>query len=72
MGKGKVLTLLSGGLDSTLAIKIVLDQGVDVETVSFTTPFCLCDKCAVDSVGERYGIKIHRVFLGQEFYARAF
>ena len=67
MGKGKVLTLLSGGLDSTLAIKIMLEQGLDVEAVSFTTPFCLCDKCAVDAVGERYGIKIHRVFLGQEF-----
>ena len=67
MGNGKVLTLLSGGLDSTLAVKIVLDQGFDVEAVNFKTPFCLCDKCAVDSVGERYGIKIHRVFLGQEF-----
>lgn len=67
MGKGKVLTLLSGGLDSTLAIKIMLEQGVDVEAVNFTTPFCLCDKCSVDSVAKRYGIKIHREFLGQEF-----
>lgn len=67
MGKEKVLILLSGGLDSTLAVKIMLEQGVDVEALNFTTPFCLCDKCAVNAVGESFGIKIHRVFLGQEF-----
>ena len=37
----KVLALLSGGLDSTLAVKIMLEQGIDVEAVNFTTPFCL-------------------------------
>jgi tRNA U34 2-thiouridine synthase MnmA/TrmU len=62
-----MLALLSGGLDSTLAVKMMLDQGVDVEGVNFTTPFCLCDKCAVDSLGKRLGIKIYRVFLGQEY-----
>ena len=67
MVKKKVLTLLSGGLDSTLAVRIMLEQGVDVEAVNFSTPFCLCDKCSVDSVGKREGIKIHRVFVGQEF-----
>ncbi|MCW4038819.1 MAG: hypothetical protein NWF13_08815 [Candidatus Bathyarchaeota archaeon] len=65
--KTKMLALLSGGLDSTLAVKIMLDQGIDVEAVNFTTPFCLCDKCAVESVGEKFGIKVHRIFLGQEF-----
>lgn len=63
----KMLALLSGGLDSTLAVKIMLDQGINVEAVNFTTPFCLCDKCSVESAGERFGIKVHRVFLGQEF-----
>ena len=63
----KVLVLLSGGLDSTLAVKIMLKQGVDVEAVNFTTPFCLCDKCSVDSVEKKFGIKVHRAFLGQEF-----
>lgn len=63
----KLLALLSGGLDSTLATKIMLDHNIEVEAISFTTPFCLCDKCAVESAGERLGIKVHRVFLGQEF-----
>jgi len=65
--KIKMLALLSGGLDSTLAVKMMLDQGIDVEGVNFTTPFCLCDKCAVDSVGKKFGIKIYREFLGQEY-----
>ena len=40
----KTLALLSGGLDSTLAVKMVLDMGFEVEAVHFTTPFCICDK----------------------------
>jgi len=63
----KVLALLSGGLDSTLAVRIMLDRGVEVEAVHFTTPFCNCDKCAVDLVGKEFDIRIHHVFLGQEF-----
>jgi len=38
----KAIALLSGGLDSTLAIKIMLSQGVDVVAVNFTSPFCTC------------------------------
>jgi tRNA-uridine 2-sulfurtransferase len=36
----KALGLLSGGLDSTLAIKLVLESGVEVEALNFSTPFC--------------------------------
>lgn len=40
----KAIALLSGGLDSTLAIKIILDQDIEVIAVNFTTPFCLCNR----------------------------
>jgi tRNA-specific 2-thiouridylase len=36
----KALGLLSGGLDSTLAIKLVLENGLEVEALNFATPFC--------------------------------
>ena len=36
------LALLSGGLDSTLAIKAVMNQGIKVEAINFITPFCTC------------------------------
>jgi len=65
--RSKALALLSGGLDSLLAVKLVLDQGVDVEAVNFMTPFCLCDRCSVNKFVKELDIKIHRIFLGQEF-----
>ena len=38
----KAVALLSGGLDSTLAVKMMLDQGVEIVAVNFTSPFCNC------------------------------
>ena len=38
----KAILLLSGGLDSTLAGKLLLELGVEVEAVNFVSPFCLC------------------------------
>lgn len=37
----RAAALISGGLDSMLAAKIVLDQGVDVEGINFYTGFCV-------------------------------
>ena len=67
MVKNKGLALLSGGLDSTLAVKAMVDQGVEIEAVHFTTPFCNCDKCSVDQVGEQFDVPVHHLFMGQEF-----
>jgi tRNA U34 2-thiouridine synthase MnmA/TrmU len=38
----KAIALLSGGLDSTLAAKVILDQGIDLEALNFLTVFCNC------------------------------
>jgi tRNA U34 2-thiouridine synthase MnmA/TrmU len=40
--KPRAIALLSGGLDSTLAISILLDLGIEVEALNFTTIFCNC------------------------------
>ncbi len=37
--KVRALGLLSGGLDSILAVKLILEQGIEVTGLSFTTPF---------------------------------
>jgi hypothetical protein len=63
----KALVLLSGGLDSLLATKIILDQGVDVEAVHFVTPFCRCDCGSVAKFSKEFGVKVHSIFLGQDF-----
>ncbi len=39
----KALGLISGGLDSTLAARILTEQGVEVEGVHFSTGFCKVD-----------------------------
>jgi tRNA U34 2-thiouridine synthase MnmA/TrmU len=38
----KALALLSGGLDSTLAAKVVLEEGIELEALNFLTVFCTC------------------------------
>ncbi|HEX7206575.1 MAG TPA: hypothetical protein VF233_00235, partial [Nitrososphaeraceae archaeon] len=38
--KAKAVALLSGGLDSNLAVRMMLDQGVEIEAVAIKTPFC--------------------------------
>jgi len=38
----KAVTLLSGGLDSTLAAKVVMEQGIELEALNFMTLFCTC------------------------------
>lgn len=38
----KAIALLSGGLDSTLAARVVLDQGIELEALNFLTVFCNC------------------------------
>ena len=52
----KAIGLLSGGLDSTLAVKLMKDQGVEVLAVNFNTGFCLSDSAAKirKSPGEIY------------------
>lgn len=37
--KVKGIALFSGGLDSTLAVKVILEQGIEVLGVTFKTPF---------------------------------
>jgi len=37
----KAVALISGGLDSLLATKVILDQGIQVEGINFFTGFCV-------------------------------
>ena len=38
----KAIALLSGGLDSTLAARVVIEQGIELEALNFLTVFCTC------------------------------
>ncbi len=39
--KRKAVALISGGLDSMLAAKVIMDQGIHVEGINFFTGFCV-------------------------------
>ena len=40
----RAVALLSGGLDSTLAARLILERGIEVVGLNFISPFCLCDR----------------------------
>ena len=70
----RAVMLLSGGLDSTLAARMMLDQGVELLALHFTSPFCTCAKAAgsgchsqAQIVAGRMGIPIQTVSKGSEY-----
>src|SRR5229473_3717361 len=70
--KVKAVALLSGGLDSSLAVRIMLEQGVEVEAVAIKTPFCDfdCGKgCGhrVKEVASDLEIPLKTIYLGEEY-----
>jgi tRNA U34 2-thiouridine synthase MnmA/TrmU len=69
MKKMRALALLSGGLDSTLAVKLLLEQGIEVEAINFVSPFCLCGKggCGVSGVADRFDISLKVVNVGVDY-----
>jgi len=69
MKKVKALALLSGGLDSTLSVKLMLDQGIDVEAVNFASPFCLCRKggCGALEAAKSLKTPLKTISVGEEY-----
>jgi tRNA-specific 2-thiouridylase len=66
----KAVALLSGGLDSTLAIKLIRDQGIEVVAVNFFSPFCTCNRpgrCEAKEVAEQIDVPLKRIALGREY-----
>lgn len=57
----KAIALLSGGLDSTLAVKLMLEQGIEVVALNFKSPFCNCDGKGRD------GCKSHAIKVAEDF-----
>lgn len=81
MTQRKALALISGGLDSLLATRVIQEQGIHVEGVNFFTGFCVeghthairqkdKDKPKRNNAlwsAERLGIKLHIVDIVEEY-----
>lgn len=70
--KKKVVALLSGGLDSQLAVRMMQDQGFDVSAVAIKTPFCDfdCGRGCGFEIRERaddLNVNLKTVYLGDEY-----
>ncbi|MCG6887828.1 MAG: tRNA (5-methylaminomethyl-2-thiouridylate)-methyltransferase [Proteobacteria bacterium] len=77
----KAVSLISGGLDSMLATRVIMDQGIHVEGINFYTGFCVeghthairsKDKAKPKRnnalwVAEQLGIKLHIVDVIEEY-----
>jgi tRNA-specific 2-thiouridylase len=67
----KAVALLSGGLDSTLAVTLIMRQGIEVIALNFLTPFCRCSKkgCRSEAVkvAEKLGVELRVEYLGEEY-----
>ncbi|UCH32486.1 MAG: hypothetical protein JSV05_03660 [Candidatus Bathyarchaeota archaeon] len=63
------LALLSGGLDSTLATKLLQEQGIDVVAINFKSPFCLCGKggCGAAGIAKQLGVHLKTITIGEEY-----
>ncbi|MEK7286058.1 MAG: hypothetical protein AAB035_02005 [Nitrospirota bacterium] len=65
MKKRKAVSLMSGGLDSTLATRIILDQGIDVHGLYLSSPFGCHEE--VGAVAESLGITLQVVEKGTDY-----
>jgi tRNA-uridine 2-sulfurtransferase len=69
----KAIALLSGGLDSSLAVKLMIDQGIDIIAFHFTSPFCNCTPkkagCRNQAriVAEEMGVDIQVMAKGMDY-----
>lgn len=59
--KVRALGLCSGGLDSILAALVLKNQGIDVEWISFETPFFSSDKARTASSKTNIPLTVHNI-----------
>lgn len=64
----KALGLISGGLDSLLAVKLIQDQRIIVEGVNFVSPFLNSKRDNISSVTQQLGISIKSFNLGKRYF----
>ncbi len=69
----KAIGLLSGGLDSTLALKLMIEQGIEVVAFNLKTIFCTCDHGSNGCVSfsrkfaAEFGVQLKSMGAGSEY-----
>ena len=71
--KIKAVAAFSGGLDSSLAVKIIKEQGIEVVALNFVSPFCQrggsrgCK--SIKDMAIQLGVDFKAVYLGEDYLA---
>lgn len=68
----KAIVLLSGGLDSILATKLMLEQGIDVVAVNFSAKLCMCGckktgESAAQAAAKALKVPLETIDITQDF-----
>ncbi|MHA1648251.1 MAG: hypothetical protein ACTSVL_11805 [Promethearchaeota archaeon] len=69
----KAIALISGGLDSAIATKLIIDQGIKVEALNFHSPFCTCssnskyNQCGATYFAQKLEIPIKHISKGDDY-----
>ena len=69
--KHRAIALLSGGLDSTLAARLIMDQGVEVHAFSVVTPFSSLGRGGryeAQNAADQLGVPIQMEVLTDDFF----
>ncbi len=63
----RAIGLISGGLDSLIAAKLLQDQGIEVIGMTFSSPFWDCRKAV--AIGEKAGIPMKVLDIAEEHFS---
>jgi tRNA-specific 2-thiouridylase len=68
----KAIVLLSGGLDSILAVKLMLEQGIEVLAVNFSAKLCMCGckktgESAAETAAKMLGVPLKTIDITDDF-----
>jgi tRNA U34 2-thiouridine synthase MnmA/TrmU len=68
----KAIVLFSGGLDSILAAKMMLEQGIEVLAVNFSAKLCMCGckptgESAAESAAKMLGVPLKTIDITDDF-----
>jgi len=66
----QAIALLSGGLDSILALRLMLEQGIAITALHMNTPFCTCTSgrsCSAWQVARRLGVPVRVISVGDDY-----
>jgi tRNA-uridine 2-sulfurtransferase len=71
--KNKAFSLLSGGLDSLLATRLIMAQGIEVVGLHFITPFFGYEKKGqeasfIEKMRSEYGIEARVIDVGEDYF----